>query len=441
MSSETASAVSSMWLTYIIQSTAGYIVLWPLNRFVRDRRLRFCVCGVYLGWMAASWVGLLVFLIVPASASFDNVALLQISDSHWPWTFNLALTLRFVRILSTGCWIYVAIVIPLLMRFSARLWQLRVLLQASQPASRALSSLFESVCSEIQGPRCELRVVRGLCSPAAAGWLHPMILMPDGLASRLEVPQLVGILRHELIHVRRRDYLWDKLATLGCYLVFFHPAAWLLRRHLRWDRELICDEGAVGHLEEVRLEYAGCLMTLASWQRSGDNFAVAIDLLSSPSLLATRVRTLLLPRTEAYSAIQNATLPGLIALSLAFTLGLAPKVTVLTSPSTTPITALTAAARQESQPQLLPTLGKRVLQQRKLSGAKANTSEARLRRPSHALRITRANLEARSSSQVRAQTSQTRRRTPLHFISEAGGWTIRSVKLGFTKIESHLRGR
>ncbi len=32
--------------------------------------------------------------------------------------------------------------------------------------------------------------------------------------------------------------------SLGCYLVFFHPAAWLVRRHLRRDRELVCDEAS-----------------------------------------------------------------------------------------------------------------------------------------------------------------------------------------------------
>ena len=285
MNSETASALSGLWFTYVLQSAAGYMLLWLLCRFVRDPQFRFRLCGVFLGAMVAAWLCLLSLSGLSAPVSPVSAAPAGISETHWSSALNIALTPRFSAVLSALCWAYAAILTLFLVSFCARFWQLKTLLRASRSAPESLSSLFDSVCSCIQAPRCELRLVKGLLSPAATGWWHPIIMVPDEFLSRLETPQLRSVLRHELMHVRRRDYLWDRLATLGCYLVFFHPAAWLIRRHLRWDRELACDHGSVDRSNACRLEYAACLTTLASWRLSGEDFAGPIDFLSPPSLL------------------------------------------------------------------------------------------------------------------------------------------------------------
>src|SRR4029077_2531336 len=133
----------------------------------------------------------------------------------------------------------------LVLQFCGSFWKLRMMLYASQPPSEALSELFESLRSDTRASRCELWLVPDLRSPAATGWWRPKVLLPHDFLPRLETQQLIDVLRHELMHVLRWDYLWDRLATLGCYLLFFHPAAWLVRRRLRWERELVCDEGVV----------------------------------------------------------------------------------------------------------------------------------------------------------------------------------------------------
>lgn len=443
MNYETASALSSLWFTYILQSAAGCVILWLLSRFVRDRQFRFCVCGVVLGGMVASWVGLLALLVLSVSDASDKAALPQMPDTHWSWTLSLDLKPWFATVLSFGCWVYAAVLIVLLVCFCSRFWQLKTLLRDSQPASEPLLSLFESVCSEIQEPRCELRLIPGLRSPAAAGWFHPKVLLPEGLASRLETPQLVGILRHELIHVRRRDYVWDRLATLGCYLVFFQPAAWLLRRQMRWDRELVCDEGSVDHSDQVRLEYAGCLTTLANWQLYGDQLAGPIDFLSSPSLLATRVRALVSPHKANYSAIQKATLACLIAVSLTLALRLMPRVMVSTISSATTIPVLTEALAQGSRPQpkiVSPIEQTRLVQRHESSVRKAKAPGAHLRLVSSAPKIRGTISVPPGSSQLQAQRGPARGGSLWRFIPKVGGWAMRSVKVGFNKVGSHLTG-
>src|SRR4029077_14584403 len=197
----------------------------------------------------------------------------------------------------------------LLLRFGASFWKLRTVLCASQPPSEALSALFESVRSGTPASRCELWLVPDLRSPAATGWWRPKVLLPQNVVPRLETQHLVDVLRHELMHVRRRDYLWDRLATLGCYVLFFHPAVWLVRRRLRWDRELVCDEGVVEGSDARRLEYATCLTTLASRGWLPDEKHVGpIDFLSLPSLLGSRVPAPVSPRRVQHSARKKAAL-------------------------------------------------------------------------------------------------------------------------------------
>jgi beta-lactamase regulating signal transducer with metallopeptidase domain len=443
MSSETASALSSLWFTYLLQSATGYVLLWLLCRFVRDPQFRFRICGIFLGAMVAAWLGLLLLSGLAAPVSPASAARAGVSETHWPWTLNLALTPRFATILAILCWAYVAILALFLLRFCARFWRLRTLLRASLPASETLSALFESVRLSIEAPRCELRLVAGLRSPAATGWWRPKILLPDELFSRLETPQLAGILRHELTHVRRRDYLWDRLATLGCYLLFFHPAAWLVRRHLRWDRELVCDDRAVDRSDVCRVEYAACLTTLASWRLSGKDFVGPIDFLSQPSLLATRVRAMVSPPQVMYSAIKSGALACLATVSLIPSLRLVPEVTFTTALSANAMAPRTTATTQVAAPQaqhLSPLPPKRMSQRHKLLVPEGKVQYVHSRSASSSPKSPGGTSTASGPYHPQTQPDTKRRPALWRFIPRFGGWAIHSVKLGFSKIGSHLAG-
>ena len=92
MSSESASTLSSLWFTYVLQSSAGYMLLWLLCRFVRDPQFRFRLRGVFLGGMVAAWLGLLLRSGLSAPVSPVSAALTGVSETHWSWTLNFALT-------------------------------------------------------------------------------------------------------------------------------------------------------------------------------------------------------------------------------------------------------------------------------------------------------------------------------------------------------------
>jgi beta-lactamase regulating signal transducer with metallopeptidase domain len=334
MSSEAALAFASLWLTYLIRSAGAYLLLWVLCRLIQNSHVRFRLCGIFLGGMVAAWLGLLLLPSPAALFASDSVRLPIVAAPHWSWPLNSALVPLLTTVLSRAPWVYVAVLTLLFLQFCSPFWQLRALLRASQPPSEPLSFLFESIRSGTKARRCELRLVPGLRSPAATGWWRPKVLLPSELLHRLEAQQLVYVLRHELMHVRRRDYLWDRLATLGCYLIFFHPSAWLVRRRLRWERELVCDDCVVDRSSERRLEYASCLTTLASWWFLEEEIAGPVDFLSSPpSLLAARVRALVSRKTGPYSSYKKAAVGLLATTALSLMVWLMPEIAVTFSRS------------------------------------------------------------------------------------------------------------
>jgi len=96
-------------------------------------------------------------------------------------------------------------------------------------------------------------------SPVAFGW---EIVVPRETFARLTDEQKETILAHEIAHVRRHDYLVNLLQTLVETLLFYHPAVWWISSRIRMERELCCDDVAVGLCD--RLVYATALTDLAA---------------------------------------------------------------------------------------------------------------------------------------------------------------------------------
>ncbi|GMV20496.1 MAG: hypothetical protein AMXMBFR57_04450 [Acidimicrobiia bacterium] len=98
-------------------------------------------------------------------------------------------------------------------------------------------------------------------APVLIGWIAPVILLPATALTGLSSAQVTALLAHELAHVRRHDYLVNLLQTMVEAAFFFHPAVWLISRRVREDRELCCDDLALGLTD--RMTYATTLHTLA----------------------------------------------------------------------------------------------------------------------------------------------------------------------------------
>ena len=207
MSSESALAHASLLLTYLLRTSAVYLLLSVLSRIIRNSHIRFWLQGLFLGTAVTVWLWLLVSLSLPALFFQQGAAPGASSSRHLlSLSVDSATLPHLAKGLSLAFWSYAVIVLLLLLRFCGHSWRLGNFLRSSQSAPDALAFLFELVRFRTGSPPCELRLVDDLRSPATAAWRHPKVLLPCNLLTRLGAQQLVHVLQHELTHVRRRDY-------------------------------------------------------------------------------------------------------------------------------------------------------------------------------------------------------------------------------------------
>jgi hypothetical protein len=212
---------------------------------------------------------------------------------------------------------YLAVVLYFLSRRLMKAHRLRALLQFAAPPAPALVEAVDQLCRELGVRRCKLMVLPAMISPGTVYWRYPCILLPES-CSDSAAPDLVDVLRHELVHIVRRDYLISGLSDAVCSLLFFHPAAWFARKKMRLERELACDLAVVEARPEHRADYAD---NLARFMRLRmivpPRPSPGIDFADSASVLGTRIRSILAePRKAPWWKNLYATGAGVFCLLL-----------------------------------------------------------------------------------------------------------------------------
>lgn len=116
------------------------------------------------------------------------------------------------------------------------------------------------------GTRARLLVSGRVEGPLTFGWRDPVVLLPAGILE-LDPEAQRGIVCHELLHVRRRDWLWALFEEAVRALLWFHPAVWMLLARIALSREQVVDREVVRRTGSRRA-YLEALRAVAShsWQ-------------------------------------------------------------------------------------------------------------------------------------------------------------------------------
>ncbi len=107
----------------------------------------------------------------------------------------------------------------------------------------------------------DLLVSDAISSPVTFGLLRPAVLLPANF-SELDAPVQDAILCHEILHVRRRDWLFTLVEELVRSVFWFHPAIWWLLGEIGLAREQVVDRQVV-ELTRSRDEYLDALLAIA----------------------------------------------------------------------------------------------------------------------------------------------------------------------------------
>ena len=142
------------------------------------------------------------------------------------------------------------------------------------------------------------------------GATRPKVILPDGAA---QWPDDVAniVLRHELAHIRRRDWVAQMIAQWIRIIYWFSPMTWIVCRRLRLEAELACDDAVLirninGH------EYASHLLGLARSLNTTDRAWSAVLTMARPSTLERRFAAMLNPDVNRKPLTRSAILVTLL---------------------------------------------------------------------------------------------------------------------------------
>lgn len=210
-----------------------------------------------------------------------------------PWDYAVGIALPLLMgLVALGALVLGLVRLALLRRLVAR---------RGLPADAALQALASRLAARLGAPRPWVL----LCAynrPLAitCGLRRPTLLLSTWMVEQLDRRELESVLAHELGHAARRDYLVTWLATVlrdaFCYL----PTSWAAYRQLQHERELACDDLAVGATRRP-LALASALAKVWHEAASGAGLrtAAAQSLLGASEALESRIERLLAPPAPA----------------------------------------------------------------------------------------------------------------------------------------------
>jgi TonB family protein len=141
---------------------------------------------------------------------------------------------------------------------AAGFWKLRQYRRHSLPLEPASSWSVEA----------DLRISADVASPVTFGARRPVILLPARFPE-FDAHMQDAILCHEILHVRRRDWLFTVVEELVRAVFWFHPAIWWLLGEIGLAREQAVDRQVV-EVTKSREEYVDALLAIAGAQPRPD---------------------------------------------------------------------------------------------------------------------------------------------------------------------------
>jgi beta-lactamase regulating signal transducer with metallopeptidase domain len=290
-------------VNFLLKTTAEWLVCLLLVRVAGSARTRFNLWLTMLLGFLAQWVWMWTRILraaFPSAATFPATA--QASrgnsfhaariavDTSLAGTVTQAMAVLLLCYLAVLGWRTIG-------TLAARVRLARAMRHKSAPGPTLAMSFHEALeQTAAYGYRlrdCELWVLPGLPSPATLGWWQPQVIVPP-ICQTQDAAELKVVFWHELMHIERRDALWNAMVRACRNVLWFHPCVHHAVLALNAQRELACDAAVVREHPHSRDVYASCLVRFARARDLSPEPSVAgIEMASSAALLTTRVRSIL----------------------------------------------------------------------------------------------------------------------------------------------------
>jgi len=118
------------------------------------------------------------------------------------------------------------------------------------------------------------------------GIINPRIYLPE----RLDRTQSENIVAHELVHIKRKDYLWKLIGFILLMVYWFNPVMWLAYVLLCRDIEFACDEQVISGMNTDQIKAYSDTLLLCS---TDQNFSYGCPLAFGEVAVKDRIKAAL----------------------------------------------------------------------------------------------------------------------------------------------------
>ncbi|MEO6316691.1 MAG: M56 family metallopeptidase [Chitinophagaceae bacterium] len=202
------------------------------------------------------------FWKVFAAPASVTPTLLNISNTPYAIAWNavssgLDALMPYWSLLYIGCVVFLVLKFCVFVRHAGRL---------RNHGTAKMNVIWRTYVKNIAGQLGIQKEVKALLSvhidtPQVIGFLKPVILLPAACLVNLSTQQLEAVLLHELVHIRRNDYLVNLFVTSLEILFFFNPFVKQLTVAIRKEREYSCDDMVLQYQYHPH-HYAAALLSL-----------------------------------------------------------------------------------------------------------------------------------------------------------------------------------
>jgi len=151
----------------------------------------------------------------------------------------------------------------------------------------------------------KIAVSNKIPTPVAAGFFHPVVVLPAGALGAINSDQLRDVLVHEMAHVLRGDHLvvlCQSIAKIVLWpIVFVH----MLNRQLSIAREEVCDNYVLAGRDAV--SYSETLLRFAELSRRRRPISVWIGIMDWNGKLNDRIAGLMDKRRDTMTRTNRLT--------------------------------------------------------------------------------------------------------------------------------------
>lgn len=148
--------------------------------------------------------------------------------------------------------------------------------------------------------------------PFTFGWKQPVVVLPSVIKGDKEKQAMA--LHHELVHIRRRDYLLQLVLSMIESLFWFHPLIRYGSKEIDTYREISCDQEVLNRHAFSPKKYASLLVQLVPLQTGPG--ALSVSMAVRESTLKQRIQTM------QYHTLYRSSLKRSIVFLLLMVLGI-----------------------------------------------------------------------------------------------------------------------